>query len=165
MTDIVTRSLQSAGIPTVKEPQNLSRNDGRRPDGVTIIPFKAGRCLVFDVTTRCTLAPTYTRVASLAPRAVANLADEQKVTKYEALRNTYLVRAVAFETMGPASDATVRLLKEIGARVAMVTGDRRSGEFLLQRLSLAVQRGNAASVIAAMPGAALQRPDPIIPHM
>src|ERR1700723_1564848 len=37
MIDIVTRALQAANIPTLKEPNNLSRSDGRRPDGVTII--------------------------------------------------------------------------------------------------------------------------------
>jgi hypothetical protein len=35
-------------------------------------------------------------------------------------------------------------LRDLSERIVMVTKDRRSFQFLLQRLSLAVQRGNAA---------------------
>ncbi len=37
-------------------------------------------------------------------------------------------------------------VKELGGRVARVTGDQKSSHYLLQRLLVAVQRGNAASV-------------------
>ena len=106
---------------------------------------------MFDVTTRSTLARTYAQMSSREAGAVANKADEEKLTKYGDLMSNYLVHAIAFETMGPASDKTVCLLKEIWRRIAAVTGDRRSGDFLIQRLSLAVQRGNAASVFGSMP--------------
>ena len=45
--------------------------------------------------------------------------------------------------MGPKSMA---LLREVGRRVAAETGEPRSTDYLLQRLSVAVQRGNCASV-------------------
>ena len=38
------------------------------------------------------------------------------------------------------------LLREVGRRVAAETGEPRSTDYLLQRLSVAVQRGNCASV-------------------
>ena len=37
-------------IPAVKEPSGLLRTDGKRPDGVTLIPWKDGRCVTWDVT-------------------------------------------------------------------------------------------------------------------
>ena len=41
-------------------------------------------------------------------------------------------------------------VKELGGCVARVTGDQKSSHYLLQRLSVAVQHGNAASVMGTM---------------
>jgi len=37
LNDVIARSLASAGVPVSKEPQGLSRFDGKRPDGLTLI--------------------------------------------------------------------------------------------------------------------------------
>jgi len=95
----VARALQTAHIPTLEEPQNLTRSDGRRPDGVTLILFEQGKSLVYDVTTRCSLAQTYLDASARNRRYVANKADSDKLAKYADLRARYLVQAVAFETM------------------------------------------------------------------
>src|SRR6218665_1069847 len=50
INDIIHRSLSKAEIPSIKEPPGLLRTDGRRPDGLTMIPWHAGRHLVWDVT-------------------------------------------------------------------------------------------------------------------
>src|SRR6218665_1875415 len=50
INDIIHRSLSKAGIPSIKEPPGLTRTDGRRPDGLTMIPWRAGRHLVWDAT-------------------------------------------------------------------------------------------------------------------
>jgi len=42
--------MSKANIPAVKEPSGLLRTDGKRPDGVTLIPWKDGRCVTWDVT-------------------------------------------------------------------------------------------------------------------
>ena len=49
--------------------------------------------------------------------------------------------------MGPRS---LDLVREVGRRIAMETGEPRSTDFLLQRLSVAVQRGNCASVLGGI---------------
>ena len=41
-------------------------------------------------------------------------------------------------------------INEVGKRVAAITGDNRSIAFLKQRMSLAVQRGNAAAVLGTL---------------
>ena len=38
------------GIPSTQEPHGLNRGDGKRPDGVTLFPWKNGWCLVWDAT-------------------------------------------------------------------------------------------------------------------
>jgi len=38
MNDIIFRSLSSAGIPTYQKPTVLTRLDGKRPDGLILVP-------------------------------------------------------------------------------------------------------------------------------
>jgi hypothetical protein len=42
--------------------------------------------------------------------------------------------------------------REIGKRMIDQTGEKKTRFYLLQRISLAVQRGNAASILSALPG-------------
>src|SRR6218665_355793 len=53
------RDLTKAGYPTVKESPGLVRSDGKRPDGLTLISWKAGRSLAWDATVADTLASSY----------------------------------------------------------------------------------------------------------
>jgi len=46
LNDIILRSLSRAGIPATREPRGLLRSDGKRPDGLTLIPWREGRCLI-----------------------------------------------------------------------------------------------------------------------
>ena len=55
INDVVFRSLTKAGYPAIKEPPGLFRSDGKKPDGLTLIPWRSGRCLVWDATVTDTL--------------------------------------------------------------------------------------------------------------
>ena len=59
LNDLVYRALGHANIPAVKEPIRLLRSDGKRPDGLTQIPWQAGKCMTWDVTVTNTLAESY----------------------------------------------------------------------------------------------------------
>jgi hypothetical protein len=48
-----------AGIPVVNEPQGLVRTDGKRPDGLILVPWQSGRSATWDVTVFDTLAASY----------------------------------------------------------------------------------------------------------
>ena len=37
--DIIWRAVGAAGVPAVKEPSGLDRQDGKRPDELTLIPW------------------------------------------------------------------------------------------------------------------------------
>ena len=50
--------------------------------------------------------------------------------------------------MGALGDEAVDFIHKLGRRVVSVSGEKRATEFLLQRLSVAIQRGNAASVMS-----------------
>lgn len=59
VNEIIRRAMISAGVPCVLEPPGLSRSDGKRPDGLTLIPWQRGRCLVWDATCVNTYRFTY----------------------------------------------------------------------------------------------------------
>ena len=70
----------------------------------------------------------------------------------------------AVETSGGLRPAASGLLKELGQRLTARTGDKREAAWLSQRVSLAVARGNAASVLAtAKSDADWTRPSPFPP--
>ena len=50
LNDVVARAFTSTGIPVTKEPTGLLRTDGKRPDGMTLIPWQGGRPVIWDVT-------------------------------------------------------------------------------------------------------------------
>ncbi|KAH0814117.1 hypothetical protein GEV33_008674 [Tenebrio molitor] len=59
-----TRALSSIHISSSLEPCGLLRDDGKRPDGATLIPWSKGQRLIWDVTCVDTLADSYIRKTS-----------------------------------------------------------------------------------------------------
>ena len=56
LNDVILKTIQSAKIREKKEPLGLCRTGGKRPDGVTVIPWPKGKCLTWDVTVPDTFA-------------------------------------------------------------------------------------------------------------
>ena len=52
MNDIMKRALTSAKIPSRLEPSGLHQTDGKRPDGVTVVPWRSEKLLIWNVTYR-----------------------------------------------------------------------------------------------------------------
>ena len=50
--------------------------------------------------------------------------------------------------MGPSS---LKFVKELGGRIALSNGEPRSTNYLLQSLGMAIQRGNAMSIVGTLP--------------
>jgi len=67
----------------------LVRQDGKRPNGLTLIPFEGGRSLTWDVTVVCTTADSYIDLAKQGPGCVAEMAASRKEAKYAALWTLY----------------------------------------------------------------------------
>jgi len=128
------------------EPSTLPRDDGKRPDGLNTAPWKEGRCLVWDFTCPDTLAASHLDRAVSGPGAVATEAEARKRSKYSSLAATYYFVPVAVETLGALGQEAAQFISDLGRRITATTGQPRSVAFLFQRLSVAIQRGNAASV-------------------
>ena len=56
---IIWRAVKKAQIPATKEPICLSRTDGKRPDGATLIQWVGGKPLAWDVTVTDTYAASH----------------------------------------------------------------------------------------------------------
>ena len=82
INDILHRALIWAHVPSCLEPLGLSHTDGKRPDGVTVVPWSRGKLLVWDATCPDTYAPSYTAIASQEAGVVAAIAEERKKAKY-----------------------------------------------------------------------------------
>ena len=143
LNDLVWRALGRANIPAVKEPVGLLRSDGKRPDGLTQIPWQARKCLTWDVTVTDTLAESYLLATSSSAGAAAECAADRKESKYQSLALTHTFIPLAFETLGPINSKGTVFLNQLGRRISACTNDMRETAFLFQRLSLTIQRFNA----------------------
>jgi hypothetical protein len=151
--DVIVRAVRAVEVHAELEPPRLLRGDGKRPDGATLDPWRGGSYLVWDFTCPDTLAPSHLRQSSLQAGAAAASAEARKESKYADLVSAgdFLFSPIAIETLGVWGPSALAVCEEIGGRTANLTGDLRATAFLKQRLSLAVQRGNAAAVVGTHP--------------
>ena len=117
-------------IIIAKEPSGLQRSDGKLPDDLTLIPWKNGRCVTWDVTVTDTLAQSYLPVMAGTSGGVAETAADRKTLKYVQLSQTYTFISVAVETMGPMNSAGLKFVSDIGRRITQVSKDNRDSAFL-----------------------------------
>ena len=151
VNNVIYRAMASAGIPSTLEPSGLSRSDGKRPDGLTSVPWTHGRSLVWDVTVPDTLAPSYRPIAVTKTGGVAARAESQKEIKYHQLALSYLFSPIAIESLGAVGPKSWNFLVDLGRRIKMYSGENKAFSYLIQRLSVAVQRGNATLVRGTLP--------------
>jgi hypothetical protein len=147
VNDIIARALRGAEIPVLLEPPGLLRDDGKRPDGMSLVPCKKCLPLLWDFTCPDTMAASHLRNSSILAGSVASGAEDRKVTKYSALTHNYTFVPIAVETFGSWGQSASLFVSDIGRHLQRTSGDSRSTSFLRQRISLAIQRGNAQSVM------------------
>jgi hypothetical protein len=79
------------------------------------------------------------------------MACKRKHNKYRSIiSSNYIFKGLAFETLGPWCKKTIDFINVIAE-----SGDSKSKKFLFERISLAIQRGNAASIQGTFPDSAL----------
>ena len=73
------------GVPIQNEPSGTHLDPNLCPDGISIVPWKHGKFLAWDVTVADTLAPTYLGTTNLRAGAAAGRLEGQKKLKYKDL--------------------------------------------------------------------------------
>ena len=150
LNDVIQRALRSAGIPSILEPAGLAREDGRRPDGITTLSFRRGKCLVWDATCADTFCHTNLARSAVEAGTAALQAENRKRERYQNISREYLFEPLAFETSCVFGPSTLKLVNELGKKIQQVTGEPRETLWLKQRLGMAILRGNATSVLCSV---------------
>ena len=89
LNDMLCRACVRSGVPSSREPIGLFRSDGKRPDGMTLVPWKVGTCLTWDVACPDTLAASHRALTFVTLGAATERAALLKHTKYAAIKATY----------------------------------------------------------------------------
>ena len=121
-----------------EEATGLLRGDGKRQDGLSLVPWQGGRCLTQDATVVDTFTSSYISFTSFTPAAEATAT--RKMYKYSSISQTHFIPVV--ETMGPINADGQLFLDELGERLFSVSGDTRESSFSFQPLSVLEQRFN-----------------------
>ena len=141
--------MKRAQIHAVKEPVGLTRQDDRRPDGTTkstILPWSRGKPLAWDVTVPDTYADAHVTNSARQAGAAATHAENNKTTKYSQLARTRcLFYRVAIETAGTWHDQAVELIREIGRRKTIITGDAKKPSIPVPACVCGTPKGKSVS--------------------
>ena len=97
--ETIRRALVPGGIPAVLDLFGVCKEDGKRPNSMSLIPWKEGRHLLCDFTCSDTMAPSHKHQAASGPNELACTAESVKICKYSSLTSTYTFAPVCIETM------------------------------------------------------------------
>ncbi|ESO08948.1 hypothetical protein HELRODRAFT_168870 [Helobdella robusta] len=127
-------------VQVTDKPSGISAHDGRRPDGCTLITWRAGRCLAWDVTVPGTLAERYVNLTSKECGLAAARAADEKMKKYGNALPSMEFLPICIEVHGPMDPNTLKFLKEICKMISVRSGDSRELFFATNHISCLLQR-------------------------
>ena len=75
------------------------------------------------------------------------IASVKKTYKYSTLPSGYIFQPVSFESLGPQNASALNSPSEVSRRLSSFSGNSRETSFLIQRLSMLIQRFNSALIM------------------
>ncbi len=145
INDCFSRGLKSAKLPNITEPVGLPGSQHLRPDGITVIPFKEGKSLAWDVTCPHPICSSWLHRVTTGKSATEEV-EQRKKKKYAQLQDRYIFTPIAIDTIGAYGPDTKIFLQDICRRLVKMTDNPKAGSQFRQRLSIAVQRGNSKTL-------------------
>ena len=130
MNEAIKRNFCLSDFQSSLEPIGLSCDDGKRPDGITLSPWKNGLCLIWDFTCVNRLAMSNVARGTFPGPTIADKAVEAKRMKYESLTRNYIFQPVAVKHLGDLGTDTDDFLKQLCRQIIAETNDKRAGTFL-----------------------------------
>ena len=82
-------ALTTEHIPLRLEPIEICHTDGKYPDGITVVPWKSGKILVWDTACPDTFAPSCLVSAMCGAEMVAAAAMGHNRLEYSSLTKKY----------------------------------------------------------------------------
>ena len=111
-------------------------------------PWRCGQSLVWDITVVDTFAPSHSSFIEDGPGALACRIEILKTAEKLGLLSTHCYIPLVVETTGVFGTETAKFFKDLAHRMRLISGDSKEHSTLLQRISIAVQSNNAASILA-----------------
>ncbi len=118
---------------------------GLRLGTAICVPHPCQLCGMAVATCPDMVAPSYTLFSTQEPRKVAANEEERKIENYRDLPPGHMFSPIAIGTLGVIGPMSLTLLRELGRHIAVETGEPKSTEYLLQRLSVATCRSTMTS--------------------
>ena len=97
-----------------------------------------------------TLATSYVNQSSKKSRSIADNAERFKHNHYILLKENYLLTPIALETLGCMGPETKIFIEKLGKIMKKNSGEMRSTDYLLQKISIAIQRSNSACILGIL---------------
>ncbi|ESO06076.1 hypothetical protein HELRODRAFT_160207 [Helobdella robusta] len=91
----------------------------------TLIPWRAGRCLAWDVTVPGTLAERYVNLTSKECGLAAARAADEKMKKYGNALPSMEFLPICMEVFGPMDPNSLKFLEAICKMISVRSGDSR----------------------------------------
>jgi hypothetical protein len=120
---MVWRAMISASISAVKWSHGLLRSDGKRPDGLTLVPLCEGRSATWDVTITDIVTASYILTSSTCAASAAEAAAQRMELKYLEISHSHHFVPLASKTLGPINAQGQRSISELGHHIKAVTDD------------------------------------------
>ena len=135
-----------------QEPFDLSLSDGKRPDRMSVVPWTSGKLLVWDATCTDTYTPSNIGVAVTGAGEVPEKSEQHKISKYSHLDSTYIFIPMACWDirLGVFGPQALKFIEDLGQRLRTTTDEANSKQYLLQRILVAIQRGNTSSILRTL---------------
>ena len=159
LNSFIKQMLGSLDLPSMLEPRGLYRTDGKRPNGVIMISWEMGKQLVWNVTVVDALAPSRLNQGSFCnPGTTATEAEARKIEKYrELIDNGCIFQPMALEVQGSLGERREIFITRLCKMLCRSHYDQRAGSFLKQRVSMALQIGNAACFLGTVSDRCVRR--------
>ncbi|ESO07565.1 hypothetical protein HELRODRAFT_170111 [Helobdella robusta] len=132
--------LRTALSAICNEPSGISVQDGKRPDGCTLTPWRAGKCLAWDVTVPGTWAERYVHLTSKECGMAAIRASDEKIKKYQHALPSLDFLPICIEVLGPMNPNTSKFIKTLCKMIGIRSGDNREFFFAINHISCLLQR-------------------------
>ena len=157
LRDLIFEAASNAALAPLKEERHLLPGTAARPGDIFLRRWSDGKDAALDVTVTSPLAPSNLGAAAAYPGGALAKAYARKVrdTAQACQEQGLVFLPMALETLGGMHQVTVAQLKKLGTALARHSGsdERETTSQLFQRVSLHLQRGNAALLTTRRPEA------------
>ena len=153
--DAIAAAAASASMQPRVEAEGLVRGNKERPGDITLPGYPRGTDSALDVTVVNPLQHKYQAQSAVNKGAAMEGRKREKHVKYAGkLEANVVLRPMVFETLGGWDDDAVVMVKNITAIQARNQGqdEKDQARQVVQKVAMAIQKGNTSILIAQMPG-------------